>query len=149
MHAYDTTDAALGKPLDTDFVLPIASGAAAEGAWVDTRANSLQELAEAGGTAPFAYDTKWATNGVPASLKISCERICRLKDGTIISATTNELLAVDSPAAGDLMQKLSAGKSGFFTYRCSFLDALGQPLGEGLTSSYDIPFRSGLFIVVK
>ena len=147
--AYDASDKPIGQPVSAVLVMPRAESETASGVNVDTRENSLQEVADAGGTAPFAYDTAWATNGVPASVRIVCERECCDKRGRLVSCTTNTLFASNAPALGDYLHAINNSKGGNFTFRYMLLDCQDGPIGDEMTACYKLPFKQGLIIVVE
>lgn len=147
--AYNASGKPIGQPLSANLVLPRAECESSSGVNVDTRANSLQELADEGGTAPFAYDTAWATDGTPASVRIVCERECQDKKGRVVSCTTNTLFTSNAPALGDYLHELSNSKGGNFTFRCMFLDGQGEPIGDDMSVFYSLPFSRGLMLLFQ
>lgn len=149
LNAFDAEDTAIGEMLVSDLVLPIALGTAAASVRVDTRAGSLQEVAEAEGTAPFAYDTAWATNGTPATLEIECECVRRTKSGTLVSVRTNTVFEAAAPAVGDYLLAISKTYGGNYTFKCLIKDSDDQLLGPEMTATYSLPYKVGCTIIFR
>lgn len=151
--AYDANNAQVGETLAADVAFAV-TGTGAANTLVDTRANSLQHVADdlaakGGGTAPFAYSTDWVTNGAPVSLRITCVRDRRDKKGRSYGCSTNTVFTAAAPATGDWPCTIDPNKSGAYTYTCSFLDAGGKPLGDELTAFYGFPVKFGFIFVIK
>ena len=144
--AYDGSDRQVGETLVSDVGFAYL-GTGAE-TTVDTRPDSLQRVAEAGGPALLAYSTDWATNGTPTSVAITC--VCdRYRKGTLVESVTNSLFAADAPAAGDYLHAIDVGNGGTYTLSCSFLDAAGEPIEEPLTASYRFKEKWGMLLLLK
>lgn len=145
--AYDASDRQIGETLVAD--VGVAYTKAASAVTVDTRADSLQRVAEAGGPAPLAYSTDWCTNGTPASVVMTC--VCdRYRHGQLVEpGETNEIFAAVAPASGDYSHEIVPGGGGTFTLTCSFLDAAGEPLQEPLTASYRFREKWGMLLLLK
>ena len=131
----------IGPPLVCNAVINIQSGVAAILS-ADTRTNSLQEVADANGTAGLAYSPLWQ-NGTSVRL----ERIRQCVDP--ISVTTNSLL--QSEAGVESAYSLATGSlpSGHYILRHITLDASSQPVGDALIAEFDILRPAGTLIVVQ
>lgn len=137
----------IGQTLVSDVGFSVCTGTGADMA-VDTRPDSLQKVAEAGGSALLAYSTDWATNGTPSSVAITC--VCdRYRKGAIVESETNAVFSADAPAAGDCPHAIVPGLGGTFTLTCSFLDAAGEPIDEPLTASYRFKEKWGMLLLFK
>ena len=145
--AYNAGGTQVGETLAAD----VAFGVTGEGVGdvvIDTRMNSLQLVAEAGGPASLAYSTDWVTNGVPASVRLSCVRDLSYH-GQILKSTTNVLLTTDAPAKGDYLHATQIGNGGLYTLTCSFLDEHGSLLCDPLTASYYFKEQWGSRFIIK
>jgi len=127
-----------GTPLVCDAVIGVRSVVAATLS-ADTRTNSLQEVADAGGTANLTYSPLWQ-NG--ASTQLECVR----QRADPVAETTNSLL--QSEADIESVYAFSTGTlpSGHYILRHITLDTSDQPLGDVLTAVFDIRRPHGTII---
>ena len=143
---YDAKSKLIGEELVAD--VAFAYTGCASDVVLDSRPDSLQKVAEAGGPAPLAYSTDWVTNGVPASVRLTC--VCdRSRKGELIESLTNVLLTADAPVTGVYPHAIDAGNGGTFTLTCSFLDAQGELLGDSLSASYYFKEKWGMLLFLK
>jgi len=136
--AYDANDEVVGEPLTADFVFPLTSATSA-GVTVDSRVNSLQQIATSGAVAPLIYSTTWATSGVPVRIEITCS------DGT----ATNSLFASAAPADGVhafIPAKLC--RSGDYTLTYAIYDGADEILDTGV-ACFHHKVKKGLVVVVR
>ena len=129
-----------GAPLACDAAIGACSTVAAA-LWADTRTNSLQEVADANGTADLTYSPRW---GSGTSAKV--ERVLRRTEAA--PETTNDLF--QSAAGVESAFPLSIGSlpSGHYLLRHIALDASAQPVGDALTAEFDIRRPPGLLLRV-
>lgn len=145
--AYDAGGAQVGETLAADIAFGV-TGTCQGNVVIDTRVDSLRLVAEAGGMAPLSYSTDWVTNGVPASVKLSC--VCeRSRHGHVVESSTNILLTVDAPAMGDCLYATQIGNGGLYTLTCSFFDVHGALLCDPFTASYYFKERWGMLLIYK
>lgn len=119
-----------GTPLVCDAVIGIRSVAAATLS-ADTRTNSLQEVADANGTASLTYSPLWQ-NGDSVRL----ERVHRRTDP--VSETTNSLFQGEANVESVYSLSMGSLPSGHYILRHITLDTSDQPLGDVLTAEFDI-----------
>lgn len=125
-----------GEPIGETLVRDIAFGceaAASTAACVDCRAASLQEAAAARAKSPvmLAYDTDWATNGVPAAIAIE-SRLLDGEGGTVTG--TSQIFSATADAAGEA-QLCRAGK-GWMRLALSVTDSSDNILLEYVTGDF-------------
>ena len=142
--AYAADGTALGDTLAADVVVAYPGTASLDQTVVDTRTNSFQLVAEAGGSAPLAYATEWMTNGTAARVEIT-QVLDRYSKGILVTSATGMLMSAAAPAAGDFAHRIVTG-GGTVTLRCSFFDLGGNLLDEPLSSTYRFEEKWGLCI---
>lgn len=138
-----------GEPVGETLVCDVAIGAESPlsaAAFADSRTNSLQCVAEAGGVAPLAYSTEWVTNGTPAQVVLT--KVCdRYRRGVLQSSDTTELFRASAPADGVVSFFPGPEMGGTFSLRCTFLDSSGNPLDVG-EADYRFKERWGSLLIV-
>ena len=127
-----------GTPLLCDAVIGVQSSLAATLS-VDTRTNSLQEVANADATADLTYSPLWQ-NGVSVRL----ERICQRTDP--VSETTNSLLQSEADIESAYSLATATLSSGHYILRHITLDSTSHPFGDILTAEFDIQRPLGTWI---
>ena len=100
------------------------------GVSADSRANALQEVADATGGVPIAYDVAWQEGAVSAL--IQCVRRTREKYGPVV-VTTNDIATV---AHNGVHQWTVPNEDGFNQLLVTMKDASGDPVGETLASAW-------------
>lgn len=129
-----------GTPLVCDVVFGVRSAASAALS-ADTRTNSLQEVADANGTAGLTYSPLW---GGGASVKI--ERIRQRTD--VAWTTTNTLFESEAGLEAAYAFDTRALASGHYVLRHIALNASAQPVGDILTAEFDIRRPKGSLLCV-
>lgn len=153
--AYDANGSQIGRVLAADVAFPLATASGEDETFVDGRTNSLQicateaEAAETVVTLPFAYDSKWPTNGVPASFRLTQVRDSVDRKMNVLSSETNVLVEAATPAVGDYSYSLNPAEGGRYTFFCTFFDGAGDVVGETYSASYYIKEKRGILILIK
>lgn len=154
--AYDADGVQIGDVLEADISLPFATASSdADGTFVDGRADPLQMCATGAsesGTAvtlPFAFDSEWVTNGVPASFRLTQVRDSLSKSMKLLSSTTNVLVESAMPGDGDYTYTLDPKRAGRYTFFCTFLDGAGGVIGETYSASYYLKQKYGIRFVIR
>ena len=145
--AYDAEGGELGEALVADMAVGYPGASSSSDALIDTRANSLQLVAEAGEPVTLQYSTAWATGGVPVQVKITSV-LDRYRKGSLVTSATNTLMTANAPATGGLLHPIANG-GGTMTLLCSFLDADGEAVDEPLSASYRFEELWGLRLTIK
>ncbi len=144
--AYAADGTALGDPLVADMAVAYPAAQSGE-VTVDSRANSMQLVAETGGSAPLAYSSEWAAGGTPVRVEVASV-LDRYSKGRLVTSATNTLLEVAAPATGSVLHRIASG-GGTVTLLCRFFDVGGNLVGEPLTSTYRFDEKWGTCIRLR
>lgn len=101
------------------------------GVSADSRANAMQEIANATGKIPFAYDVAWADGA--ATMRVDWVNRTRAKRGPVV-VTTNVVAAAFSGTGTS--EWTVPNEDGFDKLLLTFLDSSGNPIGEPLESPW-------------
>ena len=145
---YDGEGTQVGEALSCDVTHYLSVGDGTE-VCVDSRTNSLQTVAEAGGPAILTFDRAWVTNGTAARVEMHCVCDQRRKDGTLVSSVTNEIFQSDEQDIGSFSHGIDPGNGGTFTLYCSFFDGEGNLLEAPLSASYYFREKFGMMLMLK
>ena len=145
---YDGDGNPVGEELSGDLSYCLSSSAGAT-VCVDSRTNSLQAVAEAGGPAVLTFDRAWVTNGTAARVAMHCVCDQRRRNGTLVSSVTNEIFQTTELDVGSFAHGIEPGNGGTFTLYCSFFDGEGNLLEAPLTASYYFREKFGMVLMLK
>ena len=153
--AYDSNDVQVGETLAQDVAFPLATAGGNDEILVDGRTNSLQICAtealeaETVVSLPFAYDSKWPTDGEPAFFRLTqvCDSVNRAME--VLSSSTNVLLESEMPAVGNYSYTLNPYKGGRYTFYCTFFDSSSNVVGRAYSASYYLKEKRGFLLIVQ
>ena len=145
---YDGDGNLVGEELSGDLSYCLSSDAGAT-VCLDSRTNSLQAVAEAGGPAVLTFDRAWVTNGTAARVAMHCVCDQRRKSGVLVSSVTNEIFQTTELDIGSFAHEIEPGNGGTFTLYCSFFDGEGNLLEAPLTASYYFREKFGMMLMLK
>lgn len=154
--AYDANGSQVGEILAADVVFPFANASSVGETFVDGRIEPLQHCANEAEKSNstlsllFAYDSGWATNGVPERFRLTqvCDHMTKSMN-KVISSSTNILFESQMPAVGDYSYTLNPNRGGRYTFFCAFLDGNGETIGETSSAMYYIKEKHGLVFRIK